>query len=118
MRVKVCGLTSVAEALACAEAGADWIGLNFHPASPRCVDPKTAAEIAAATNIAPGTVYKIIERAKKRGLVEQIGVRPRAPGSTGGGPEFIYRVVPGERARQLGTAQCQWVAGFKLQSRS
>jgi len=63
----------------------------------------TKAEIAAATEIAPGTVYKIIERAKKRGLIEQIGIRPRAPGSTGGGPEFIYRVVPGERARQLGT---------------
>ena len=46
--VKVCGLTTVADALACAEAGVDWIGLNFHPASPRCVDPATAAEIVAA----------------------------------------------------------------------
>jgi predicted transcriptional regulator len=63
----------------------------------------TTAEIAAATKIAPGTVYKIVERAKKRGLIEQIDVRPRAPGSAGGGPEFIYRIVPGERARQLGT---------------
>ena len=48
LRVKVCGLTSVADALACAEAGADWIGLNFHPGSPRRIDGRTAAEIVAA----------------------------------------------------------------------
>lgn len=48
VRVKVCGLTSVTEALACARAGADWVGLNFHPGSPRRVDPETAAEIVAA----------------------------------------------------------------------
>lgn len=48
VRVKVCGLTSVADALACAEAGADWLGLNFHPASSRRVDSSLAAEIVAA----------------------------------------------------------------------
>ena len=37
VKIKVCGLTSVADALACAGAGADWLGLNFHPASPRHV---------------------------------------------------------------------------------
>jgi phosphoribosylanthranilate isomerase len=46
--VKICGLTGVAEALACASAGADWVGLNFHPASPRWIAPALAAEIAAA----------------------------------------------------------------------
>jgi len=48
VRIKICGLTSVAEALACASAGADWIGLNFHPPSPRGIDPVLAAEIVAA----------------------------------------------------------------------
>jgi len=33
--VKVCGLTDPANALDCLRAGADWIGLNFHPPSPR-----------------------------------------------------------------------------------
>jgi phosphoribosylanthranilate isomerase len=48
VRIKVCGLTNVREALACAEAGADWIGLNFHPASPRSIPVERGAEIASA----------------------------------------------------------------------
>jgi phosphoribosylanthranilate isomerase len=46
VKVKVCGLTELANALACAEAGADWIGLNFHPASPRSISIDRGAEIA------------------------------------------------------------------------
>lgn len=46
-RVKICGVTTVADAQAIAEAGADAIGLNFHPQSPRYIDIKTAKEIAA-----------------------------------------------------------------------
>jgi phosphoribosylanthranilate isomerase len=48
VRIKVCGLTRPDEALACARLGADWIGLNFHPGSPRRVDPAAAAEIIDA----------------------------------------------------------------------
>ena len=48
VRVKVCGLTRVDEALACARAGVDWLGLNFHPGSPRRVDPGVALAIIAA----------------------------------------------------------------------
>ncbi len=46
VKVKVCGLTEVANALACADAGADWIGLNFHSASPRSISVERGAEIA------------------------------------------------------------------------
>jgi phosphoribosylanthranilate isomerase len=46
-RVKICGITSVADGLAAARAGADAIGLIFYPPSPRLVTLGRAAEIAA-----------------------------------------------------------------------
>ncbi|MCY3620522.1 MAG: phosphoribosylanthranilate isomerase [Gammaproteobacteria bacterium] len=47
-RVKICGVTTPSDARAAADAGADAVGINFHPPSPRSVGPLMAAEIAAA----------------------------------------------------------------------
>jgi phosphoribosylanthranilate isomerase len=44
--VKICGITSVADGIAAAEAGADALGLMFHEPSPRNISIKTASEIA------------------------------------------------------------------------
>ncbi len=58
-RVKICGITSVADGLAAARQGADAIGLIFHPPSPRRVTPGRAAEIAAGLPpfVAPVAVF-------------------------------------------------------------
>ncbi len=47
-RIKICGITTPADAAAAAEAGADAIGLNFYPLSPRYVSQIQAEEIIAA----------------------------------------------------------------------
>jgi len=47
-QVKICGVTSVADARVAAEAGADMIGLMFYDGSPRHVTLAQAAEIARA----------------------------------------------------------------------
>jgi phosphoribosylanthranilate isomerase len=48
VEVKICGLTTVGDALDCIEAGADAIGLNFWQGSPRCVDVTRARAIVEA----------------------------------------------------------------------
>jgi phosphoribosylanthranilate isomerase len=46
--IKICGLTRVEEAVACAEAGADAIGLVFYPPSPRHLTAQQARKISLA----------------------------------------------------------------------
>jgi phosphoribosylanthranilate isomerase len=45
MHIKICGLTNLEDAQAAVEAGADYLGFNFYPKSPRYVTPETCAQI-------------------------------------------------------------------------
>jgi phosphoribosylanthranilate isomerase len=47
-QVKICGITSIADGLAAAEAGADMIGLMFYEGSPRHITLATAVELSRA----------------------------------------------------------------------
>jgi phosphoribosylanthranilate isomerase len=46
MRIKVCGVTRCEDAELAVGLGADFIGLNFYPPSPRCLAMEPAAAIA------------------------------------------------------------------------
>jgi phosphoribosylanthranilate isomerase len=49
-RIKICGLTSVDQASACADLGVEAIGVNFVSSSTRCVDLVTGRAIARHVN--------------------------------------------------------------------
>jgi phosphoribosylanthranilate isomerase len=72
VKVKICGVCRVEDARAAVVAGADFLGLNFHPASPRCVTEEAARDIAAAV---PGTSLVGVFVDAPRTRVEQIAAR-------------------------------------------
>jgi phosphoribosylanthranilate isomerase len=53
-RIKICGITNIADARVAARAGADAVGLNFFSKSRRFVKPEDAQTIAAA--LPPGVL--------------------------------------------------------------
>src|SRR5438105_5226031 len=71
VKVKICGITNLADANAAAEAGADLLGFVFCEQSPRCIAVETAASIIGQlplhlvkagvfVNPAPELVYRAI----------------------------------------------------------
>jgi phosphoribosylanthranilate isomerase len=47
MIVKICGITTLEDALLAIEAGADMLGFNFYEPSPRFIEPEACAQIIA-----------------------------------------------------------------------
>lgn len=60
--LKICGITSVADALLAVEAGADALGLNFVPSSKRVIDRASAAQIADAVGDRAELVAVVADR--------------------------------------------------------
>jgi phosphoribosylanthranilate isomerase len=76
VEVKICGLTTVDDALRCAELGADAIGLNFWPQSPRSTDVETAKAIVrevgdASTIVA---VFVDFDEPRIREVLQESGI--------------------------------------------
>ncbi len=59
--VKICGINDAAGMDATAAAGADWVGFNFYPPSPRAVTPDQAAALMARHPGGPRPVGLFVE---------------------------------------------------------
>ena len=104
--VKICGLTSVADALAAAETGADWLGLNFHPPSPRYLDEQTACSIVAALPQNIEVVGLFVDRPTREilAIAKRVGLHIVQ----------LHGDEPIEAIRELQNAGLQVVRAFRL----
>ena len=77
VEVKICGLTTVDDAVRCIDLGADAIGLNFWGGSPRCVDIATAREIveAAGDRVTMVGVFVDFTLDQVREILRETGIR-------------------------------------------
>jgi len=64
VRIKMCGMRSPEDALAAVDAGADLIGLNFVPESPRHVDLRMAEAICESIADAPVERVALFQNAR------------------------------------------------------
>lgn len=76
VRVKICGITSIEQALMVQQAGADALGLVIYNKSPRYVDIKKATEIRAAIK-SPALAVALLVNASENTVAQVIDeVRP------------------------------------------
>jgi phosphoribosylanthranilate isomerase len=66
VKVKVCGITSLADAEKALEYGADALGFNFYPPSPRYLAPDKARAIVHQLPAAACNVALFVNEAKER----------------------------------------------------
>jgi len=77
IRIKICGVTTANDARACVELGADMIGFNFYPASPRYIEPAMVRRIVDALHARTCGVGVFVDAdtAEIRKVAKTAGVR-------------------------------------------
>ncbi|QEG34236.1 N-(5'-phosphoribosyl)anthranilate isomerase [Bythopirellula goksoeyrii] len=76
LRIKICGITSTADARAAVEAGADAIGLNFYRGSKRYVTPEKAQDIVSdlAASVAKVGVFVNSSVSEVNQIAQSVGL--------------------------------------------
>jgi phosphoribosylanthranilate isomerase len=76
-QIKICGVTNTNDTRACVELGADMIGFNFYPASPRYVEPIVVRRIVETLPAGTSAVGVFVDAnaAEIRKFAKTAGVR-------------------------------------------
>jgi phosphoribosylanthranilate isomerase len=86
VKVKVCGITNLDDALEAVELGADALGFNFYPPSPRFISPEAAGRILGEL---PPTILKVaLFVNESRATIEGVVSRAARGGEAFGALQF------------------------------
>ena len=72
-KLKICGITTLSDAIVCSESGVDWLGFNFFKESPRYISAEDAGKIIAQLNNSVKTAA-ILVRPTRDQIIEIINV--------------------------------------------
>jgi phosphoribosylanthranilate isomerase len=77
LRIKICGVTTPEDVAVCAAAGADAVGVNFHPGSKRYVDPRNAQPLMRSIPPLMSAVGVFVEQPFRQvaAMAYQLGLR-------------------------------------------
>jgi phosphoribosylanthranilate isomerase len=105
--IKVCGVTTVEDACLAVECGADLVGVNLVPTSPRVLDPVAARAIAEAVRGRAVVVGVVADRPlvelqelRRAARLDQLQLHGSEP------PELLEALLPGAyKAIRVGSAE-------------
>lgn len=102
VQVKICGITNVEDAVAAAKFGADFIGLNFYPGSPRYLDQGMARLILQAlpNGVTPIALFVNEPWERIRGTLRQLGI--------------TFAQIHGDKIEPCPFVAMRWIAAFPL----
>ncbi|MBN2287783.1 MAG: phosphoribosylanthranilate isomerase [Candidatus Glassbacteria bacterium] len=107
VRIKICGITRIEDAMAAVELGVDALGFIFHPPSPRYVEPAAAADIISRLPALVSAVGVFVD--------EDINILHSIVGLAGLDAVQLQGVESAEYCKSLGPIRC--IKGFRLASR-
>lgn len=103
VELKICGITSIDDALAAIDCGAQYLGFNFYRPSPRYIDPEAARGIIDALPAGVTPVGVFVNEPRPENVIELLEASGASMAQLHGdeSPDYCRRVGPARVIRAL-----------------
>ena len=90
VKLKVCGITNYEDAVAAIEAGAEFLGFNFYPPSPRYLAPAAAREIIGQLPAEVISVGVFVNEASPADVLQKLALSGASVAQLHGDEDELY----------------------------